>query len=125
MRYDDDRDPSLTLQLRSHLRPPADPAYWDGLEARIMTCIAADAATTPAPATDAGAWWEPFVEWRRAGLAAALAALLVGGIGTWYADTVRPELAYDVVVETPPAAYGAPERPAASRGDLLGDLLGY
>ena len=31
----------------------------------------------------------------------------------------------DVVVETPPAAYGAPERPAASRGDLRGDLLGY
>lgn len=124
LRYDDDRDPSLTLQLRSHLRPPADPAYWEGLEARIMARIDADGAT-PAPVTDAGAWWEPFAEWRRAGLAAALAALLFGGVGAWYADSVEPQLAYDVVVESPPAAYGAPDRAAASRGDLLGDLLGY
>lgn len=124
MRYDDDRDPSLTLQLRSHLRPPADPAYWDALEGRIMARIAADGTATAADA-DPGAWWEPFVEWRRAGIAAALAALLFGGAGVWYADSVESQLAYDVVVETPPAAYGAPERPAASRGDLLGDLLGY
>lgn len=125
MRYDDDRDPSLTLQLRSHLRPPADPDYWDGLEARIMARIAAEGGLPAAAADLVGGWWEPFAEWRRAGIAAALAALLVGGMGFWRASVVEPQLAYDVVVETPPAAYGAPERPAASRGDLLGDLLGY
>lgn len=124
MRYDDDRDPTLTLQLRSHLRPPADPAYWDGLEARIMARIAAEGGRTVA-ADEVGGWWEPFQEWRRAGLAAAVAALLVGGFGFWRSTTAAPHLAYDVVVEAPPAAYGIPERPAASRGDLLGDLLGY
>jgi hypothetical protein len=125
MRYDDDRDPTLTLQLRSHLRPPADPAYWDGLESRIMARIAAEGSRLATAATDVAEWWEPFHEWRRAGIAAAVAALLFGGFGAWRAATEAPHLAYDVVVESPPAAYGAPERPAASRGDLLGDLLGY
>lgn len=125
MRYDDDRDPTLTLQLRAHLRPPADPGYWDGLEGRIMARVASEAGFAPAsPPTDAG-WWEPFVEWRRAGLAAAVAALVMVAAGLWQASHVEPELAYDVVVQSPPAAYGAPDRPAASRGDLLGDLLGY
>ncbi|MCU0625410.1 MAG: hypothetical protein MUF21_02840 [Gemmatimonadaceae bacterium] len=124
MRYDDDRDPALTLQLRAHLRPPADPAYWDGLEARVMAHITAEGGRALRE-RDGTAWWEPMVEWRRALVAAAVAALVIGAAGAWRASHVEPELAYDVVVESPPAAYGAPQRPAASRGDLLGDLLGY
>ena len=47
MHSDDfDRDPAVTLQLRALLRPPADAAYWDSLEQRIMDRILADGATT-------------------------------------------------------------------------------
>ena len=66
----------MTLQLRSLLRPPADAAYWDGLEERIMDRVRADGASGVAePDRDAAAlqrlvgWWEPFAQWTRVGAA--------------------------------------------------------
>ena len=114
---DFDRDPAVTLQMRSMLRPPADAAYWDGLEARIMDRIRAE---TTVPAADArpsggfaiiGGWWEPFAQWRRVGAVAAAAVLV---LAAWsYRDTSRHDdrLAYEAAVEamsTPLDSLGRP-----------------
>lgn len=64
-------DPALTALLRGVYAPPADPAYWDALEARIVARVRPLAAPTE--------WWQELGGWTRAGaMAAGLAALLAG-----------------------------------------------
>ena len=61
-------DPRITAALRAMLAPPADAAYWSGLEATMLARLAEDED-----------WTAPFARWKAAGLvAAALAALITG-----------------------------------------------
>ena len=82
MHSDDyDRDPALTLQLRSLLRPPADAAYWEELEARILAQVNADTLKTKTTSTGSFGvimgWWEPFAQWTRVGGMVAAAAVVL------------------------------------------------
>jgi hypothetical protein len=103
-RYPDDRDPEVTRLLRAAYRAPADPAYWEGLEQRIMSRIAAAAAT---PATQAAEWWEAFAGWTRAGLVAAGIAAAMVATALMQTRAAEARLAYEAVVEAPPALAGA------------------
>jgi len=115
MHSDDyDRDPAVTLHLRSLLRPPADAAYWDGLETRIMERIVADGAPTLRTTggfAAIGAWWEPFAQWRRVGGLAAAAALALTAWGLWDTSSSDARLAREAAVEalsTPLDSVGRP-----------------
>jgi len=104
MHSDDyDRDPALTLQLRSLLRPPADAAYWDGLEARIMDQILADAPGTATTTTGSFAvmmgWWEPFAQWTRVGGLVAAAALTLTAWSLWQTSPADARLQHEAAVE--------------------------
>ncbi len=111
---DFDRDPAVTLQLRSLLRPPADAAYWDGLETRIMERVVADGA--PALRTTGGfaaigAWWEPYAQWTRVGGLVAAAALALTVWGLWQTSSSDARLARNAALEalsTPLDSVGRP-----------------
>ncbi len=134
MHSDDfDRDPAVTLQLRSLLRPPADAAYWDGLESRIMERILADAAPSILTTSVTGSlaaitgWWEPFSQWRRIGGAVAAAAMLLVGWGLWQTSGTEDRLAYEAAVEalsTPLDSVGRPLSDAP-REKTVPDLFRY
>ena len=55
------RDDTVTRVLREVYAAPDDPVFWDALEARILTRVAAEG----------DGWWLPFQEWMRTGLVAA------------------------------------------------------
>jgi hypothetical protein len=61
-------DPRVTGALRSHYAAPRDEAYWESLQAQVMTRIAAGARAS---------WLQVAAGWARPGLAAAAAVLLV------------------------------------------------
>ncbi|HJU76225.1 MAG TPA: hypothetical protein VJ717_20965 [Gemmatimonadaceae bacterium] len=71
---------ALPRETRSVLRdiyaPPADPGYWEALEARILARVRRDGARV---------WWMHFPDWMRAGLAAAAAAIILVGL-IWFQD---------------------------------------
>jgi hypothetical protein len=134
MHSDDfDRDPAVTLQLRALLRPPADAAYWDGLESRIMERINADGSPSALSASVTGSlaaitgWWEPFSHWRRIGGIAAVAALVLVVWGLWETSGTDDRLAYEAAVEalsTPLDSVGRPLSDAP-REKTVPDLFRY
>jgi len=131
MNSDDfDRDPTVTLHLRSLLRPPADAAYWDGLETRIMDRIVADGAAalrTTGGFAAISAWWEPFAQWTRAGGLVAAAALALTMWGLWETSSSDARLAREAAVEalsTPLDSVGRPLSDAP-REKTVPDLFRY
>ncbi len=75
MRPDDEGDAKLAGLLRDLYAPPAEGAYWDGLEGRIMAYIARHrAATIPIN------WWSDLASWTAPGLAAAALLFVAAGI---------------------------------------------
>jgi hypothetical protein len=133
MHSDDfDRDPALTLQLRALHRPPADAAYWDGLEQRIMARVQKDQPATATRATTGSfaaisGWWEPFAQWTRVGAAVAAAALALTAWGVWDSTARDERLAYEAAVEalaTPLDSAGLPMNDAP-REKTVPDLFRY
>ena len=130
---DFDRDPAVTLQLRSMLRPPADAAYWDGLEERIMARVRADSPLASGVRRTSGAfaviggWWEPFAQWRRIGGLAAAAALALTVWGLWHTSTTERRLADEAAVEALSTPLDSAGRPLsdAPREKTVPDLFRY
>jgi hypothetical protein len=129
---DFDRDPAVTLQLRSLLRPPADAAYWDGLEARIMERILAEGAlasrgTVSGSFAAISGWWDPFAQWTRLGALVAAAALVLSVWGLWQTSSSEARLAYEAAVEaysTPLDSTGRPVSDSPSE-KTVPDLFRY
>ena len=130
---DFDRDPAVTLQLRSLLRPPADAAYWDGLEARIMDRILADGAPATRSAGGSGSfaaiggWWEPFGQWTKLGGMVAAAALVLTAWGLWRTSSKDERLAYEAAVEAFSTPLDSAGRPLSDspREKTVPDLFRY
>jgi hypothetical protein len=72
-------DAALARRLRALYAAPPDPAYWDGMEARIMNAVREGAARPVAAATE---WWQALARWSRPGLAAAAVLLVVTGVAS-------------------------------------------
>lgn len=87
----DGRDDALTRELRALYAAPSDPAYWEGLEARILARIA----------LESDAWWTPFRGWLRSGLVAAAVALFVAGLALFRSQQAEVRIAAETVVFTP------------------------
>jgi hypothetical protein len=92
--------------------PPGDPAYWDGLHARIMGYVLASE----------NGWWTAFGNWKRLGLAAAAVAIIAVGLGTRDTREAETRAAYEAVLDdtTPASAYERVTRtPGLSESDAM------
>ena len=75
LRLDDQGDAKITAMLRDLYAPPAEGAYWDGLETRIMSYIKAhEVASIPVN------WWSDLASWAGPGLAAAALLFVAAGL---------------------------------------------
>jgi hypothetical protein len=95
LRLDDEGDATITAMLRDVYAAPAEGAYWDSLEARIMSYIKAHReAVIPVN------WWSDLASWAAPGMAAA--ALLFVAAGLLWSRQNDEELrtSYDAVTES-------------------------
>ena len=97
LRPDDESDAVITEMLRDAYAPPAEGAYWDALEGRIMAYIAEH---RPAVVRIPVNWWSDLAGWAAPGLAAA--ALLVAAAGALIArqNAADATNGYEAVTES-------------------------
>jgi len=95
LRLEDEGDAEITAALRDIYAPPAEVAYWDDLETRIMSHIRSHRQTL-IPVN----WWSDLANWAAPGLAAA--ALLFIAAGALWSRQKDEELltTYDAVTES-------------------------
>lgn len=75
LRLQDDGDAKITAMLRDVYAPPAEDAYWDALETRVMAYIKAhQQAVIPVN------WWSDLASWAGPGLAAAALLFVAAGV---------------------------------------------
>jgi hypothetical protein len=96
LRLDDEGDAKITEMLREVYAPPAEGAYWDALEVRIMSYVKAQKnAVVRIPVN----WWSDLAIWAGPGLAAAALLFVAAGL-VWSRqkdEELRPT--YDAVTE--------------------------
>jgi hypothetical protein len=85
------RDDTVTRALREVYAAPDDPVFWDALEARILTRVAAEG----------DGWWLPFQEWMRTGLVAAGILVAAAALTLAQLRTDSRREAMQSVIETP------------------------
>jgi hypothetical protein len=97
LRLDEEGDAKITEMLRDAYAPPAEGAYWDALEGRIMAYIAEH---RPAVVRIPVNWWSDLAGWAAPGLAAA--ALVFAAAGALLSRQNDDELptGYDAVTES-------------------------
>jgi hypothetical protein len=86
-------DRKIAAALKPFLTPPSDtPAYWDGLQRRVMARVA-NAAALPT-------WWSVSPGVARVGLVAAGLAILALGALALQTRELEMRVAYEAVTET-------------------------
>ena len=97
LRLDDEGDAKITEMLRDVYAPPAEGAYWDALEGRIMAYIAEH---RPAVVRIPVNWWSDLAGWAAPGLAAA--ALLFAAAGVLWSRQNDEDLraSYEALTES-------------------------
>jgi hypothetical protein len=118
-------DGHVTPALRDLYQPPADEAYWNGLEARILARAGFVDGTAPL------AWWQVLGSWSRVGLVAAGLAALVAGAAMLSEREAERQDQYEMVLEAQPEL-GTPmtvaipgPRDRREREHRIRDLLEY
>lgn len=104
LRLDDQGDAKITEMLRDVYAPPAEGAYWNAFETRILSYVKTHrGAVVRIPVN----WWSDLAGWAGPGLAAAALLFVAAGVvlsrqkkddelPTTY-DAVTEPLAYDVL----------------------------
>jgi len=97
LRPEEEGDARITEMLRGAYAPPAEGAYWDALEGRIMAYIAEH---RPPVVRIPVNWWSDLAGWAAPGLAAA--ALVFAAAGALLARQNDEELrtGYEAVTES-------------------------
>ena len=92
---EDSGDIDITKALREIYAPPAEGAYWNGLEKRILSYVR-DRGEAVIPVN----WWSDLASWAGPGLAAA--ALLFVAAGVMWSKQGEEELraSYEAVTDT-------------------------
>jgi hypothetical protein len=98
-------DDELTSHLRAIVAPPADDAYWAGLEQRIMARIERG--------REENRWWALSAQVYQIGLMAAGLTLIVAASVFLRERALERRMAYETVIETPS---GQPQQVWARRG---------
>lgn len=98
-------DDELTSHLRAIVAPPADDAYWTGLEQRIMARLERG--------REENRWWALSARTYQFGLLAAGLTLIVAASVFLRERALERRMAYETVIETPS---GQPQQVWARRG---------
>ncbi len=106
LRLADEGDARLSAMLRDVYAPPADPSYWEGLETRILSLVAAHrmGVVRLQPSL-----WSVLGKWSAPGMAAAAALVIVAGL-LWSREneaqlqTTYEEVSEPTVIDTLPGA---------------------
>jgi hypothetical protein len=99
LRLDDSEgDARLTAMLRDVYAPPAEGAYWDGLQSRILAYVKEREAAAAIPVN----WWSDLASWAGPGLAAA--ALLFAAAGVMWSRQKDEDLRTSYEAMTEPLA---------------------
>ena len=101
-------DAELTNALRALYAPPADEAYWDALESRILAHVARG--------DDTASWWAELAEMARPGLAAAAALILAASLALAHSRQLEVRSAYASGISPTPSTI-EPSTRAAAIGD--------
>jgi len=114
------RDDDVTRELRRLYAAPADDAYWQGLQERILAAVAGR------PLAASEGWWVALERWSRIGALAAAAALCIAGAALWRAREVREEAALQAMMlhpNTPSAQIAAVAGRSPDNDAVLRDVL--
>jgi hypothetical protein len=90
-------DEEVTRGLRGLYSAPSSPAYWNELEARIMSRVAEVEME----------WWNEFDRWVRPALVAAAVLVFAAGAAMLRSDREHTNLAYEAIL-APAPVQGAP-----------------
>ncbi len=94
LRLEDEGDAKITEALRGIYAPPAEGAYWDTLETRILANIRAHRqAVIPVN------WWSDLATWAGPGLAAAALLFIVAGAVLARQKDEDMRVSYEAVTE--------------------------
>jgi hypothetical protein len=95
LRPDDEGDAKLAGMLRELYAPPAEGAYWNSLERRILDYVAIHGGSSLIPVN----WWTDLAKWAAPGLAAA--ALIFVAVGMLWSRDNEEDLraTYEAVTE--------------------------
>jgi hypothetical protein len=96
LRLTDEGDAKLTALLRDSYAAPAEAAYWDGLEARILSLIAAHRMGIVQLQPN---WWSVLGRWAAPGLAAAALLFVVAGLVLSRENEAELRTTYEEVTE--------------------------
>ena len=95
LRLSDEGDAELTEILRDVYAAPAQGAYWNALESRIMSYIAEHRPNSMIPVN----WWSDLASWAAPGLAAAALLLVAAGLLWSRQDDEDLRASYEAVTE--------------------------
>jgi hypothetical protein len=96
LRPADEGDAQVTKLLRDTYAAPADAAYWEGLEARIMAYIAVHRPDSLIPVN----WWSDLASWAAPGLAAAALLFVAAGMMWSRQNDEEMRTTYEAVTES-------------------------
>jgi hypothetical protein len=96
LRPADEGDAQVTKLLRDTYAAPADAAYWEGLEARIMAYIAVHRPDSLIPVN----WWADLASWAAPGLAAAALLFVAAGMMWSRQNDEEMRTTYEAVTES-------------------------
>ena len=99
--YSNDDD-EVARGLRSFYAAPAGDAYWNELQARIMSRVAD---------VELG-WWTELDRWVRPALAAAAVLLIAAGVAMFRAHEVEGDIAAENMLSSPAVPVSTAIRPA-------------
>jgi hypothetical protein len=96
LRLTDEGDANLTAMLRDSYAAPAEGAYWDGLETRILSLIAAHRMGIVSLQPS---WWSVLGRWAAPGLAAAALLFVAAGLILSREDDAELRTTYEEITE--------------------------
>ena len=98
LRLTDEGDPKLTRVLRDVYAAPREQAYWDGLETRILSLIAASRLGIVQLQPN---WWSVLGRWAAPGLAAAGLLFVAAGLVLSRENEAELQTTYEETTEPP------------------------
>lgn len=96
LRLADEGDAKLSALLRDVYAPPADPAYWDGLETRVLSLLAAHRMGIVRIQPNL---WSVLGRWAAPGMAAAALLFVAAGLLLSRENDARMQTTYEEVSE--------------------------
>jgi hypothetical protein len=96
LRIADEGDAEVTAMLRETYAAPAEGAYWNELESRIMSYIAEHRTASEIPVN----WWSDLASWAAPGMAAAALLLVAAGALWSRQDQEDMRTTYEAVTES-------------------------